>query len=215
MSRQLSQLFRQAARTVRHWWAQRTGTRHPYEVVDADIRLGHGRLSSIGLDAPVLGGQEEVERIALASRMSKGVAGSPLVQVVAVGDISTDVDVSVELIAAEVRQRGGRCILRVHVPQSLGKMAFWGFGSGSPTLRDDRGTAYRVILARRSSGEGGAADLDLVFEPATPSDAQVLRLSIQRMAFAISGTRESVAPGIRYLDGTWAFEIPLETPTSA
>lgn len=142
----------------------------------------------------------ELEQLLHSVNQLGGIDASALHAVIGVGASSIVGDLTVELIAIEIREAGCRGILRFR------------FSGGEPevTVTDDRGTPYETGLASWSgSANGGQAEFH--FAPRPPADAHQLTIVIERF-------RESrFPPELRHgpaegTPGPWEFPVEIEPP---
>jgi len=126
------------------------------------------------------------------------IAGSPLERVVGIGQVVVDADVSVELIALEVR--GAGCVLyaKAHPEQERR------LGLPRCAVYDDAGTDYRVELANWTGTEREVKGEFLV-APALPNEAMTMRIDLSGFdAWMIPPSMAS-----EDVRGTWHFEFAI------
>lgn len=133
---------------------------------------------------------------------------SPLIRVIGVGATLEDTGVTVEFLAIELRDAGGRATYRVHA-----NAAYRGDPAPEPPWRsrpqqrvvDDVGTEYATGLSSWG-GWGGGEDysesaVDFVFTPAPPATATSLRVSVPYLDPAGGRPDPDHAP--------WVFDVRL------
>lgn len=129
--------------------------------------------------------------------------GGELVWVVGVGERTTVSDVTIELLAVEIRERAGRLSVVVRSPRQELTM-----GSPMSRMTDDLGTEYLVVPGNwGSSGSGARAEY--LFVPAPPPQARSLTVEFTELAAL------PFPPMIGPLRGSptrgpWTFKVPLQ-----
>lgn len=132
------------------------------------------------------------------------VASGPLVRVIAIGRAVEDVDVTVELIALEVRAAGSILHWKAHPAreQQLGDI-----GDIDAVVTDDLGTIYSAFSSR-VSGTDSDRKGELTITPVPPADASSMRIQIR--GFGSLGMFLPV-PDRDRLQGKWEFEFSTRT----
>lgn len=153
----------------------------------------------------------EIERLRHAVDLLVGIDTSALREVIGVGASSVVRDLTVELIAIEIREVGCRGILRFRSGNSEmdATQSFTAIGEPEVTVADDLSTGYETGLAGWSgSATGGEAEFH--FAPRPPADARRLTIIIERF-------RESrLPPGQPWsgppegTPGPWVFAVEIE-----
>ena len=151
----------------------------------------------------------ELEQLRRAVDQLVGIDTSALREVIGVGASSTQGEVTVELIAIEIREEGCRGILRYRSVIEIDESRpFTRFGEPEVTVTDGVGTHYETGLASWSgSTSGGEAGFH--FAPPPPNDAGPLTITINRF-------RESrLPPGHPFsgppegISGPWTFVVDV------
>lgn len=105
---------------------------------------------------------DEIERLQLNQDPLIVTDRSPLVRVIGVGEAQSADGVTVECVSLELRESGGRGLLRTHAAGGL--HGPWPEGrvptNPTPRLEDDLGTAYEVTMP---GWTGGDRDAEMVF----------------------------------------------------
>ena len=164
---------------------------------DADGRRDAGRTDLPPRDVLYA---TEGDRVRRLHGLYGAVQGSPLRQVVPIGQLAEDAGVSVELISLEIRDAG--CLLHwaSHSP---------GRRPGLPDLRvrDDVGTPY-VAGALGSTREGEDLRGHAVLAPAPPEAARRLQVDVEGF-----GTRRPLGRHAEEMRGRWSFTVDLDEAT--
>ncbi len=153
---------------------------------------------------------DQIEQLRRYADLMAAIPGSPLHGVIGVGASVSVADLTVELIAIEVRDAGGRVTLnwRAHGGKIGGGPSITVIGEPEVTVADDVGTRYELGPGGSSShGDGGEAEFS--FAPRPPAEAHHLRIVVERF-------RESrMPPGYRRsgppagVPGPWAFTVEI------
>jgi len=153
----------------------------------------------------------EVERLTQALGRLVAIDASALREVIGVGALAVVGDLTVELIAIEIRDAGCRGILRFRSGRGEidATRPFTPLGEPEVTVADDLSTGYETGLAGWSgSATGGEAEFH--FAPRPPADAHRLTIVIERF-------RESrLPPDPRWsgppagTPGPWVFDVEIE-----
>lgn len=180
---------------------------------------GYNVLEVIG-DAP---SEDQKSAISAIEDFMEEQQPTPIQRVIGVGQSESVDRLTVELLAIEIREKGGRITLEVHDPEGRtepqtqsgvaghGKPDFDEFSLLIPILllEDDFGTRY-VTMEAGGGGQPGGQRYEILFAPAIPSAARRLivtidRLSDERVAAVMRPSREP-----RTIRGPWRFEVDLE-----
>lgn len=136
------------------------------------------------------------------------IARSPLSRVIGVGAVQASDGTTVEFISVELRETGGRGLVRVH--STKGYRPPWNPPDrprepAPPSIQDDLATDYAVGWSSRG-GSGGGDDYSEItaefwFAPAPPSGAHRLEVSIPRLDPSDDRHVPVLPP--------WVFELPF------
>jgi Clp amino terminal domain, pathogenicity island component len=140
---------------------------------------------------------DEASRAIEISRWYVDVAASPLRRVVGIGQVAADADVSLELIALEIRAAG--CVLywKAHtVPERL-------LGEPQFIMSDDAGTDYGVRPAGWSRS-GREMKGETLVVPGPPEEAASMRVELTGFA-----ARRFPPMGGEVVLGTWHFAFAI------
>lgn len=181
--------------------ARRSGVRH--------FGTGPSWLAPL-VRSPYQMAPDEMARLRRSVDMLVGVDASALREVIGVGAASVVHDLTVELIAIEIREAGCRGILRFTSAMAGIDEAhpFAALGEPEVTVADELDTAYETGLGSWS-GSPTRGEAEFHFAPRPPDDAHRLSIVIQR--FRESGLPPDVWSGPR--DGTpgpWEFTVEIE-----
>jgi len=177
-------------------------------------RIGRRR-SSGRWSSPLVRSRDQAPPAELAESLRAvdqlvGIDASALREVIGVGLTSTHGEVTVELIAIEIREQGCRGILRYRSTIEIDESRpFAPFGEPEVTIADSAGTAYRTGLASWSGSlSGGEAGFH--FAPPPPDDAGQLTITIKRFREPRlpPGHRLGGAPG--GISGPWIFVVDIQ-----
>jgi len=203
------------------WLVQRwRGPRNPafYRFGDrgpAARRLARLRSVAPMARSPVQPSPEDLGRMLRMSELVTALEESPLRRVVGVGQAATVGDVTVELLAVEIRAAGCRGSLRYRstaedaaVTERHGRAPLpQGVPFPDVVVSDDAGTAYEVAPGH-GGGTARGAEYSFVFVPRPPDAARRLTVSIPRFGpdpFFPFVPREA-APDV---PGPWDFNVTL------
>jgi hypothetical protein len=160
--------------------------------------VGSGGLTFFGTDN-VTSGPPQFPEWFQDGALAAAVEMTALHRVVAVGQVTEIAAIRVELIALELRERGGVAIAVAHTEppdgRSLGPFA-------RISVLDDVGTSY----AAGSDTHGGspfATRLSIRFAPAPPEAAGELTIRVEEFVNPFPG------PARRQVVGPWVFVVPL------
>jgi hypothetical protein len=140
---------------------------------------------------------DEATRALEISRWCVDIAASPLRRVVGIGQVAADADVSVELIALEIRAAG--CVLywKAHsVPERL-------LGEPQFVMSDDAGTEYGVRPAGWT-GSGREMKGEALVVPGPPTEATNMQVELTGFA-----ARRFPPMASEDLLGTWHFAFSI------
>jgi hypothetical protein len=137
-------------------------------------------------------------------RVLASVGRGSLRRVIGVGAVRRVGDITVELISVEIRETGGRLLIRggparPHVPWADDELD----GQSPLSLADDLGTSY-IVRFTGGSSDLHAVDAEFVFAPRPPDAARRLTVSVADLA-SVGLTWDSKAPAL-------AFDIELSGP---
>lgn len=148
--------------------------------------------------------RDEVERMQLRQDPLLLVDRSPLARAIGVGQSQTGDGVTVECVVIEVRESGGRGLLRTLAPDGR-LFGPWPEGAAPmdpvPRLEDDVGTVYTVTMPQWTGGDY-TAEMLFRFAPAPPVGARQLVIRAPR-------TPPFAQPSAVSTDGSWVFEVDL------
>ncbi len=154
---------------------------------------------------------EQTERWRRRATLMSAIPGSPLRGVVGVGASAVAGDLTVELIAIEIRDAGGRGLLRFrsqggHIGGQLAMV-----GEPEVAVTDDVGTRYESGLGGWSGSQEGG-DAEFSFAPRPPDDASQLTIVVERFrefrlppGHELSGPPEGIV-------GPWTFALGIVDP---
>lgn len=136
------------------------------------------------------------------------IAQSPLSRVIGVGEAQTSDGITVECTSLELREAGGRGLVRVHSSRGYGpprNPPDRPRDPAPPSLRDDLGTDYAVGWSSWGAGGGGADYSEFTgefwFAPAPPAAAGRLTVSIPQLDPTGGLPKPELPP--------WVFDVPL------
>jgi len=148
--------------------------------------------------------RDAIDRMRPASSPLPLIGWSPLRQAIGVGKVQLDDRMSIECISVELREAGGRILLRIHATGG-GLQGPWLPGRAPihpiVIVKDDVGTTYTATM-RSWMGSDHDAELAIWFAPAPPETAQLLVVDAPR-------TPPFVHPLDPRREGAWTFTIPL------
>ncbi|MDP2350019.1 MAG: hypothetical protein Q8M74_02560 [Chloroflexota bacterium] len=188
-------------------------------LLDRRMILGRsGRLYHFGWNGPRFArlgrskqqpSPDELEHWRRSVSLFGAIPGSPLRRVIGVGASASTDDLTVELIAIELRDAGGRGLLRFR--SQIGRMGgsqYAMVGEPEVDVTDDVGTYYEVGLGGWSGSQDGG-DAEFTFAPRPPDDARRLSIVVERF-------RESRLPPGHELSGPpdgivgpWKFTVEI------
>ena len=150
---------------------------------------------------------EEFEAMLHSYNLFQAMERSPLSRVIGVGAVQSSDGITVEFISVELREAGGRGVVRFHSSQGY-RPSMGPPGSprepAPPTIQDGVGTRYSVAWSSRGASGGGdysEATAEFVFAPAPPPGPHQLEISVPRLDPPGDRRRPASAP--------WVFELPL------
>ncbi|MFN8521061.1 MAG: Clp protease N-terminal domain-containing protein [Chloroflexota bacterium] len=182
---------------------------HP-PIADAGFGLVGGTSGSYSLDAT--GDLESLSPDEQATRIQEfedlmvfaGLESGRLVRVVAIGQVREARDVTMEIIALEIRETGSRLIWRARsATREVGLQPMI-------SVSDDRDTVYRTMNGGGSGGndpEGWHAEGEVMVSPSPPRDARALVIVVAEVDrwSSMPLTPSAHIP----FDGGWRFDIGL------
>jgi Clp amino terminal domain, pathogenicity island component len=140
---------------------------------------------------------DEATRALELSRWYVDIGASPLRRVVGIGQVASDADISVELIALEIRAAG--CVLYWKAHSVSGRP----LGEPQFVMSDDAGTEYGVRPAGWT-GSGREMKGEALVVPGPPEEAASMRVELTGFA-----ARRFPPMGSEDVRGTWQFEFAI------
>ena len=151
---------------------------------------------------------DELEQMLRAYDLLSLIARSPLSRVIGVGAAQIFDGITVECISIELREAGGRGLVRVHSSQGYRppqNPPNWLGEPAPPNMHDDLGTEYAVGWSSWGGGGGGDDHSEFTgefwFVPVPPVAAGRLAVSIPQLDPS-GGAPEQEGP-------PWLFDVPL------
>ncbi len=131
-----------------------------------------------------------------------GIHRSPLVRVIAVGEVQSSDGATVECISLELREGGGIGLLRGYAAEASSGPRPAGATPTDPTpsIADDLGTTYRVTMPSWT-GDDRATEMVFRFAPTPPVEARRIFISAPRTPPLSSRWMVAAA--------RWVFEVDL------
>jgi len=181
-----------------------------YIVLTSDVRVGQGRVLGVGLSSLSPVERRLIDVLRAAEELRGVLARSAFVRNVGVGNAVTANGVAVELVALELRDDGGRGILRRHATERP---------EGSETspeillteiaLSDDWATSYEVGSGPWTGDNESEAEF--FFRPRPPDGATHLDVRIARLARwpPAGSVTLSAPPSPASIEGPWEFRVSL------
>ena len=178
-----------------------------YHVIEAKLVVGHGEQWGAGMSSLPPEHRRRFDQLRTWGRLRDQFAAGELRRVVGVGQSVTRSEITVELLAIEVRASGSRAIFRWHGRRPLAaepRLIFADIGAA-----DDRATGYVVHAGPFGSPQGGEGEAFL--EPSPPDDAHELRVAIDRFAVMPQPTRPGELANLPMttVEGPWEFVAAL------
>ena len=178
-----------------------------YHVIEANLVVGHGEQWGAGMSSLPPEHRRRFDQLRAWGRLRDQFAAGELRRVVGVGQSVTRSEITVELLAIEVRASGSRAIFRWHARRPLAaepRLIFADIGAA-----DDRATGYVVHAGPFGNPHGGEGEG--LFEPSPPDDAHELRVVIERFAVMPQPTRPGELANLpmTIVEGPWEFVAAL------
>jgi hypothetical protein len=201
---------------LERWRSQRNPSFYRF----GDRRPGTGRLARFRnvasmVRSPIQPSPEELARMLRMVELLTALDDSPLLRVLGVGEAVTVGEVTVELLAIELRAAGCRGTLRYRstaaFPDEIGSRGRLPVPRGLPRpevlISDDAGTAYEVAPGN-GGGTARGAEYQFVFTPRPSDAAHRLTVSVTRFGQNLLSPFPMPEP-VPDVPGPWDFSIPL------
>jgi hypothetical protein len=182
-------------------------TNSGYHVIESYVRVGHGEARGAGMSSLPPEHRRRFDQLRTWGRLRDQFAAGELRRIVGVGQSVTRSEITVELLAIEIRAAASRAIFRWHAGRPLAaepRLIFADIGA-----TDDRATRYVVHAGPFGNPHGGEGEG--LLEPSPLDDARELRVAIERFAVMPQPTRPGDLANLpmTIVEGPWEFRVRL------